>query len=71
MGALLLRLGMPLALAISGIIAWRASKREDANEEKPAWRDNSLDDWRKERDAQLEAEREARSGAKKEPAKKD
>lgn len=60
--AILLRLGMPLALAISGIVVWRMSKREnDPHHQKPQWRDDSLDDWRRERDANVEAERAQRA----------
>ncbi len=44
-----------------GIAAWRMSKKQVAEAEKPAgWRDDSLDEWRKERDAQAEQARAAR-----------
>ncbi len=54
--------GFPLVLAIGGILAWRKSRETAVI--KPAagtWRDDSLDDWRKEREAELEAEREHRA----------
>ncbi|MCA9843281.1 MAG: hypothetical protein KC482_09330 [Dehalococcoidia bacterium] len=55
----LVALGLPLVLLVGGIAAWRISRKEGSFEapEKPAWRDDSLDDWRRERDAQLEQER--------------
>lgn len=54
--------GMPLAMGIGGIIAWRATRSQQAREEHPTtWRDDSLDEWRKERDASAEAERERRA----------
>ncbi len=52
----------PMAMAIGGIAAWRASKKEDTVEtDKPAWRDTSLDDCRKEREQQAEQERTVRA----------
>ncbi|MCZ2108450.1 MAG: hypothetical protein LC118_02570 [Dehalococcoidia bacterium] len=52
----------PVVMAIGGIAAWRASKRENTVEpEKPGWRDTSLDDWRKEREQQAEQERSVRA----------
>lgn len=59
--ALLLGLGMPIAMAVSGVVAWRASKQDSAKPENPTWRDDSLDDWRKERDAAQEEQRATRS----------
>ena len=55
----LLGLGIPLLMAIGGILAWRVSKKGDQQREDPQnqWRDTSLDDWRRERDAQAEEER--------------
>lgn len=57
--AALARIGIPLALAISGLLAWRIARRDGGFDapEKPAWRDDSLDDWRRERDARMEEER--------------
>ena len=40
-----------------GWMAWRQRKQADAVEAAPKWRDESLDDWRREREAQVEAER--------------
>lgn len=58
---LLSAIGFPLLMAIGGVMAWRISKRESApNAETANWRDDSLDDWRKERDATIEEERVAR-----------
>lgn len=52
-------------MAVGGILAWRKTmsglKDED---EKPQWRDESLDSWRSERDAEIEAERQARHDGK-------
>jgi hypothetical protein len=54
--------GLPLLMAIGGIAAWRMSKKENTTiVEKPGWRDDSLDDWRKQRDAEAEQERVARA----------
>lgn len=57
---ILFALGMPVAMLVSGIAAWRMAKKDNTKPETPVWRDDSLDDWRKERDAQLEIERAAR-----------
>jgi hypothetical protein len=55
---LLSAIGFPLAMAIGGIAAWRLTKKEADRESKPAqWRDDSLDDWLKERDAKVEEKR--------------
>ena len=60
----LLSLGLPLVMAIGAIAAWRMTRKEAKRDEEPAlWRDDSLDDWRRERDAAAEAERIARSHA--------
>jgi len=50
----------PVLMFVGGIAAWRMSKRQVVEAEKPGWRDDSLDEWRKERDAAAEAERAAR-----------
>jgi hypothetical protein len=59
----LLRLGMPLALGLSLVATWllTRNKGDDAG---PAtgWRDDSLDDWRKQRDQEYEERRRARLG---------
>lgn len=57
----IIQLGMPIALGIGGLAAWRMSKNQSDEESKPGWRDTSLDDWREERDRQAEAERESRT----------
>lgn len=50
--------GLPVAMAVGAVMAWRMSKKENkAETEQPLWRDDSLDDWRKERDAEVDAER--------------
>ena len=66
MGAnVLLQLGMPIALAISAIVGWRMMKRGEAKEqEKPLWRDDSLDDWHREREEAAEQVRAERSDTK-------
>lgn len=50
----------PFLMVIGGIAAWRMSKKETTRIETPAWRDDSLDDWRKERDARAEQARAIR-----------
>ncbi|MBI5948078.1 MAG: hypothetical protein HY875_08065 [Chloroflexi bacterium] len=51
----------PLMMVIGAIAAWRISKRENRPEaDKAAWRDDSLDDWRRERDLSTEEQRQAR-----------
>lgn len=47
----------PVLMAVGGIAAWRMSMKQSDEAEKPGWRDDSLDDWRKERDAHAEAMR--------------
>jgi hypothetical protein len=60
--AALSAIGMPLAMVFGAIAAWRLLKKEKRNEqEQPTWRDTSLDDWRRERDASADAERAARA----------
>ena len=45
-------------MAIGGVAAWRMTKKENATAaEPPAWRDDSLDDWRRERDAAADEHR--------------
>lgn len=54
-------IGLPLLMAVGAIAAWRMSRKEDTTSiEQPAWRDTSLDDWRKERDAEADVVRAAR-----------
>lgn len=53
---------LPVAMAFGAIAAWRMSKREPHQQDgTPAWRDDSLDDWRKQRDEEAEAIRQERS----------
>lgn len=54
---------MPFLLGMGGVAAWRASRRSDEQEREraAAWRDDSLDDWRKEREAMAEEERARRA----------
>ena len=63
--SILLKLGMPIAMAFGAVMAWRMSRKEDdvTDVEKPRWTDDSLDEWRRERDAQAEADRVARAEA--------
>ena len=63
--ALFSRIGLPLLMAVGGIIAWRKTMSGlSDDDDKPQWRDESLDDWRKARDAEIEAERQARHEGK-------
>lgn len=56
------QLAFPLVLAIGGIAAWQMSKRDRTRQDNGAkWRDDSLDDWRKERDAAAEERRSTRA----------
>ena len=52
----LLQLIIPLVLAAGGVFGWLAA-RSRRNDSKPIWRDNSLDDWRREREEQHDQER--------------
>lgn len=49
-------------LMIAGaVFAWRLSKRESLPKSSDeTWRDDSLDDWRRQRDAEIELERQSR-----------
>ncbi len=61
--------GLPVAMAIGAVMAWRMSKKENkVDTEAPLWRDDSLDDWRKERDAEIETERLQRIQEAKQPS---
>lgn len=57
------QLGLPIAMAVGGIAAWRMTRRQQTREEKPGWRDTSLDDWRRERDQTVERERKQRGAS--------
>jgi len=54
---------LPFLLGMGGVAAWRASRRSDEQEREraAAWRDDSLDDWRKERERMAEEERAHRA----------
>jgi hypothetical protein len=55
-------IGLPLAMAFGAIAAWRMSKKENDPEQRPPeWRDDSLDDWRRERDEQAMLQRQTRT----------
>ena len=56
--ALFSAIAFPVLMLVGGIAAWRMSKNENvARPEQPTWRDDSLDDWRKQRDADAERTR--------------
>lgn len=52
--------GMPLLMAIGGIVVWRRSKAGPAAP-KDGWRDTSLDDWMREREDHIDSVRKARA----------
>lgn len=56
---------MPFLLGMGGVAAWRASKRSEEREREraAAWRDDSLDEWRRERERIAEEERARRAAA--------
>lgn len=57
-------IGLPLAMVVGAIAGWRILKRDQQaqiEQQKNGWRDDSLDDWRRERDATAEVERAARA----------
>jgi hypothetical protein len=56
----LVRVAIPAALALSGVVAWLNRGKDD---DKPQWRDDSLDDWRQQRDAERERERQSPDGS--------
>ena len=51
----------PLVMLAGGIAAWRLSKKDTTAPEKANWRDDSLDDWRNERDSEAERIRLSRA----------
>lgn len=61
---LLAAVGMPLAMLLGGYAAWRRARRggEPETTSEP-WRDDSLADWRAERDAAAREERDVRHTA--------
>ena len=51
-------IALPLLMLVGGYYAWKMAKKEShPHADKAGWRDGSLDDWRKEREAELEQER--------------
>ncbi len=59
---LLLAFVLPVGGVLGAWAAWRRQKRTDTVvAESSKWRDDSLDEWRRERDHQVEAERQART----------
>ena len=49
---------LPILMLVGGIAAWRVSMRQQVEKpEAERWRDDSLDDWRKERDARADEAR--------------
>lgn len=46
--------------AVAAVVAWLFRKPEDESN-KPTWRDDSLDEWRKERDLNAERDRKERA----------
>lgn len=55
--AALMRLGLPLAMALAAWVTWK-QRGSKPGEDSQEWRDDSLDEWRRERDAEREQERE-------------
>lgn len=53
-------IGLPIAMIAGAIAAWRLLKQEEERDKQPGWKDTSLDDWRRERDAEVEVERAGR-----------
>ncbi len=60
--SVLVRLAMPLLLALGGFLTWQRTRaKDDRDPAKPDWRDDSLDDWRRERDEAAATARDARA----------
>lgn len=54
--------GLPIAMGVGGFFAWRATRSQQVREVQPkTWRDDSLDEWRNERDTRADAERQGRA----------
>jgi hypothetical protein len=49
-------------LIVSTLFGWLWHSRGDDSSSEQTWRDTSLDEWRAQRDAEHEAEREQRAG---------
>jgi hypothetical protein len=63
---------MGVMLAVAGIVGGIYTLRGGADkDERAAWHDNSLDEWRKARDAAAEAERQARLASPPQDAGRD
>jgi hypothetical protein len=58
---LLFAIALPVAAVIGAIAAWRMQKHQDVAQTQTKWRDDSLDDWREQREAAAEAERTERA----------
>lgn len=57
-------LGFPLAMLISGVVAWRLARNSsDPRQNRPVWRDDSLAEWYRERERLAEEERRRRQEA--------
>jgi hypothetical protein len=60
--SMLAQLGLPILMAVGAVMAWRMTKRENVRDSQPAeWKDDSLDEWRRQRDAAAEIERAERA----------
>ncbi|MCC7366006.1 MAG: hypothetical protein IT303_16700 [Dehalococcoidia bacterium] len=57
--SMLLSIGLPVVMIVSAFAVWRMPKKPRPGEPGApgTWKDDSLDDWRRERDAAAELER--------------
>ncbi|MGE0601794.1 MAG: hypothetical protein AB7J35_19765 [Dehalococcoidia bacterium] len=53
-------IAFPFLMIFGAIAAWRISRTDSTKPDTPSWRDDSLDEWRKERDQQAEQARASR-----------
>lgn len=59
---LLFAIALPMLGIAGGIVGWRAAgMHRDISSEASPWQDDSLDDWRKERERTADEERERRA----------
>jgi hypothetical protein len=58
---LLFAIALPVLGIAGAVAALRMQRKADEREAAPKWRDDSLDDWRKQREAEIEAERSERA----------
>ena len=59
---LLFAIALPILGIAGGIVGWRAAgKHRDIASQANPWQDDSLDDWRKERERTADEERERRA----------